>query len=85
MEGLAYMFRVLVSLHMFSVLWSPGCLQESGNPGGWAEHPRGGCGSLTGYQEGELQGGTHSGLSFSPQRPTTTNISSSSSSQVSLL
>lgn len=56
MEGLAWVFRALVSLHMFSVLGSSGCLQECGNPWGWAEHPRGGCGSLSGYQEEELQG-----------------------------
>lgn len=52
MGGLAWVFRVLVSLYLFSVFWSSGCLQESGNPWGQAGNPRGGCGSLTGYQEG---------------------------------
>lgn len=44
-EKVGVVFRALVSLHIFSVLWNLGCLQKSENPPAWAESPHGGCGS----------------------------------------
>lgn len=56
------MYRTLVLLYMPSVPCDLGCLQESGNPLGWAENPHRGCGSPICYLKAQPRDSTDFGI-----------------------